>query len=49
MSTQGDARQALARTLNEWRDSGAPVEDVVWAIDDLIENLIEDRLSQGNK
>lgn len=49
MGNQADARRSLAQALTEWRDSGAPVEDVVWAIDDLIEKLIEDRLSQGNK
>ena len=49
MANQGDVRRALAQALTEWRDSGAPVEDVVWAIDDLIEKLIEDRLNGSSK
>jgi hypothetical protein len=36
----------LAATLTEWRDSGAPVEDVVEAISDLVQNILYAHLDE---
>lgn len=30
----------LARTLTEWRDAGAPVEDVVEAVSDMVHAIL---------
>lgn len=36
-----DLRIDLAVKLLEWRDAGGPVEDVVWAIEDLVKELLK--------
>lgn len=45
MSTH-EARWTLQRILTEWRDAGAPVEDVVDCIEELICAWIEEKMLQ---
>lgn len=39
MNTELELRQAVALALREWRDAGAPVEEVVWAIRELAAHI----------
>lgn len=36
----------LVRALTEWRDSGAPVDDVVEAITDIVHNIVHSVLDE---
>ena len=36
-------RNNLAKALGEWRDAGGSIDEVIWAIDALVEQIVTDR------
>lgn len=46
---QGPKRDALLLALTEWRDAGGSPEEVVWLIDDLIEEIVLSYLHEGGE
>lgn len=41
MNRRDEARRKLAETLEEWKDAGVPVRDVVSAIEELIYEIAD--------